>query len=79
MLSGYSSHWKEIGIHLGFHMSELDQIEAQPLLLSNAPSSYLRMMLSHWLQWGPGDERGSSGFATMETLCNALKKLAYLQ
>ena len=31
-------------------------------------------MLSQWLQWTPGDGRGSTGYATRESLHAALLK-----
>jgi hypothetical protein len=39
-----------------------------------APESYLGEMLSRWLQWAPGDGRGSAGFATRGSLQAALLK-----
>jgi hypothetical protein len=37
-----------------------------------APQSFLGEMLSQWLQWASGDGRGSTGFATRESLRAAL-------
>ena len=50
-------------------------IQANPMhstgdLLSN----YLSAMLSDWLQWAPGDARGSSCYATLESLKDAVDK-----
>ena len=42
------------------------------MLLMQAPESFLSEMLSQWLQWAPGDGRGSTGFATRESLRAAL-------
>ena len=42
------------------------------LFIQGAPRSYLRRMLSQWLQWGPGDGRGSAEFANKEALIAAL-------
>lgn len=47
-------------------------LEAKPLLLTGAPRSWLREMLSQWLQWAPGDGRGSMSIATLESLKAAL-------
>ena len=44
------------------------------MLLTQAPESFLSEMLSQWLQWAPGDGRGSTGFATRESLRAALLK-----
>jgi hypothetical protein len=44
------------------------------LMIQTPPNSYLREMLSQWLQWAPGDGRGSTGFATRGSLRAALLK-----
>ena len=31
-------------------------------------------MLEEWMQWAQGDNRGSTGFATLKDLKNALKE-----
>ena len=43
-----------------------------PWLLTEAPRSWLREMLTQWLEWAPGDGRGSTGYATKEALHAAL-------
>ena len=73
-LSTHSAKWKEIGSYLGFLPSELEDIQARPLLLATAPKSFLHAMLAEWLQWAPGDIRESTGFATLESLKEALNK-----
>ena len=73
-LSRHSAQWREIGIHLGFHPGELYNIQARPLLMSSAPKSWLEAMLSEWLQWAPGDGRGSKKHATLRSLRKALVK-----
>ena len=50
----------------------MENIENSPMLLMQAPRSFLREMLTQWLQWAPGDGRGSTGFATKESLRAAL-------
>ena len=53
----------------------MNNIQSNPMLmLQSPPASWLSEMLSKWLQWGPGDGRGSPGFATKEMLCAALLK-----
>ena len=42
------------------------------MLLMEAPQSWLGAMLSQWLQWAPGDGRGSTGYASKESLQAAL-------
>ncbi len=73
-LNLHSAKWREIGSNLGFLPSELDNIQARPLLLATAPKSFLHELLAEWLQWAPGDSRGSSDFATREYLREALNK-----
>ena len=43
-------------------------------LMVDAPKSYLSELLSKWLEWAPGDGRGSKDFATLEGLKDALLK-----
>ncbi len=71
-LAEHSAEWREIGTHLGFRPSELNEIQARPLLLNNAPKSWLSAMLADWLQWAPGDQRD---YATLEALSDALNKV----
>ena len=71
VLSPYAYKWKVIGQGLGFTPSELSTIEATPMLLPGAPVSYL---LASWMQWAPGDARGSRDYATMHSLCTAVSK-----
>jgi hypothetical protein len=59
---------------LGFKDQELDYIMSTPWLLTEAPQSWLRQMLTEWLEWAPGDGRGSIGFATKEALSGALQQ-----
>ena len=68
----HEAKWREIGTHLGFRQGELDVIQANPLLLSGAPKSWFSAMLIEWLQWAPRDSRGSTNFATLEDLKEAL-------
>jgi hypothetical protein len=49
------------------------------MLQFQAPLNYLREMLSQWLQWAPGDGRGSAGFATRESLRAALLRAKLAQ
>ena len=73
-LAESASSWRQIGMHLGFRSGELDNIQNNPFLLSQAPTSWVSAMLSQWLQWAPGDGRGSNSFATMEDLKVALNQ-----
>ena len=73
-LSKHASEWKLIGAALSFTPQELTCIESRPLLLATSPHSWLSEMLTQWLQWAPGDRRGSKDFATLEGLKDALFK-----
>lgn len=73
-LSQLAAKWDDIGRELGFKQGELDNIKDSPLLLSGAPLSWLGTMLSQWLEWAPGDSRGSRDFATLEGLKDALRQ-----
>ena len=72
-LSVHASAWREIGTYLGFNQGELNNIQANQFLSVNSPVSWLSAMLSQWLQWAPGDSRGSNSFATLEDLKSALR------
>ena len=75
-LTDYADRWQDLGTELGFKNTELVTIQANPmLLLQSPPKSYLRQMLSQWLQWAPGDARGSPDFANSLMLYNALLKI----
>ena len=74
ILRPHSSKWKPIGQGLGFTPTELSNIEATLSLLLGAPASFLDKLLADWLQWAPGDARGSRGYATMQSLSTAVSK-----
>jgi hypothetical protein len=72
-LKPHAAKWVDIGDALGFTEGEINIIQSNPVLMTqSAPKSFLREMLSQWLQWAPGDGRGSTGFATRESLRAAL-------
>ena len=73
-LAPYSYKWRKIGEGLCFTADELNNIEAKPNLNTEAPSSYLSAMLSDWWHWAPGDSRGSTSYATLESLRAAVDK-----
>ena len=39
-----------------------------------APQSWLSAMLAEWLEWAPGDKRGSDQYATLKALKEAVSK-----
>ena len=73
-LEGHATKWRDIGRALGFTEGEMDNIQSRPLLMQLAPNSWLGEMLTQWLEWAPGDGRGSTGFATKKALRMALLK-----
>ena len=75
-LEDYAAKWREIGGALGFSEGELNNIQANQMLLTQfPPMSYLKEMVSQWLQWASGDGRGSTDCATKESLVAALLKV----
>ena len=73
-LTKHAAAWKMIGTYLGFTQGELNNIQANQLLAMNSPVSWLNEMLFQWLQWVPRDSRGSTSFATLESLKAALNQ-----
>lgn len=73
-LNIHAAKWRDISTNLGFQQGELDIIEHTPLLLLGAPYSFLRTMLTKWLEWAPNDQRGSGQYATLEALKDAVSK-----
>lgn len=71
-LKKHASKWREIGINLEFLPGELSNISARPNLSEGAPVSLLGALLEEWIQWAPGDSRGSTDFATLESMKTAL-------
>ena len=69
-LKSHASKWMEIGTHLGFRHGNLLNIATNPLLLTNAPRSWLQAMLSEWLQRAPGDTRGSPSLDSLKSALN---------
>ena len=70
LLHNYSDKWFDIGLELGFAPSELNLIRNMPLLLNDAPVSYLTKLLSQWVQW-PTSEHPTK--PTVGMLCEALR------
>ena len=73
-LSHCALKWRDIGTNLGFLSNELDINEGNPTLPQGAPKSWLRAMLEEWLEWAPGDKRGSKSYATLHSLKSALRE-----
>lgn len=62
--------WRNVGVHLGFHSSELDIIERMPLLIPEGCPGYFREMLCQWLKWAPPNHPPP----TVLTLASALRR-----
>ena len=72
-LKQHADKWREIGTYLGFTQGELDYIQAGPLHLSQAPVSWLSEMIRKWLDWAPGDHRGSTQYANLESFQTSIR------
>ena len=72
-LTDHAAKWRDIGTHLGFRQGELHNIESKPSLQHGAPKSWLNAMLEEWLQWAPGDQRGSNQVPTLGGLKYAMR------
>ena len=72
-----AAKWREIGTHLKFQQNELEGIQARPLLISDAPTSWLSAMISEWMKWAPEDSRGSTNYANLEDLKFAVSKAGF--
>ena len=70
LLHNFSDKWNEIGLGLGFTPSELKQISGNPSLFMSAPASFLRELLSQWIQWPTKDH---SKQPTLGVLCETLR------
>ena len=70
LLHNFSDKWNEIGLILGFTQPELNQIKNNPSLFMSAPASFLRELLSQWVQWPTVDHVTKP---TLEALCNVLR------
>jgi len=63
-----STNWKVLGLALGFHMSELKEIEATVALTTGGPEACFTELLSRWLDWAP-----PKPFPTWRSLAEALR------
>ncbi len=66
--------WRKIATGLRFSAPEIDEIASSPMHLIGAPGSYMDAVIGEWIEWGPGDKRGSKDVATLEALKSALQK-----
>ena len=73
-LKTHAAKWRDIGTYLGFCQGELDTIASKPNIQQQAPVSWLSAMLAEWLEWAPGDERGSQNYAILSGLKSAVRE-----
>ena len=71
--------WRNLGSALGFSKKELENIDHKYIYKNYKKNSsfklqedHLHILLRYWLQWYPGDNRGSTSFATYTQLKTAL-------
>jgi hypothetical protein len=74
-LRSCAARWEQIAESLGFTYPEISIIEANPR--SRGPTSYLGNMIGDWLEWAPGDARGSEDYATLEHLQLAVSEAGF--
>jgi hypothetical protein len=67
-----AAKWKHIAQSLRFTYSEVSNIESNPRNMEL--TSCLDNVIGVWLQWAPGDDRGSKDYATLEHLQIAVSK-----
>ena len=72
-----ATKWDIIARYVGFHDYEIDSIKSNPTHLYGAPQSYLRPLLSQWVQFSPPDSRGSKDVATLEALKSAVDRAGF--
>ena len=63
--SDWFSNWRDLGYQLGFTADELEKIDQKH-------RKHLYYLLHGWVQWYPGDSRGSTKFPTYSGLQSAL-------
>ena len=74
-----STDWRTIGTHLGFKSGELDSIWARSIQNLEGVEGSFRIILEWWMEWIPGDHRGSVQAATLEALRDAVCRAGYGQ
>jgi aminoglycoside phosphotransferase len=74
-LHSCAAKWKQIAQSLRFTCSEILNIETCPRNMEL--NSYIDNVVGVWLEWAPGDARGSEDYATLEQLQNAVSKAGF--
>lgn len=68
-LTNVVSKWRDIGTHLGFSANEMDNIHQQN---SDNEQLCIKELLRQWLDWYPGDVRGSTSYPTYSRIQSVL-------
>ena len=76
-LNSCAYKWREIGTYLKFQQDELNNIQANQSLINGTPKSWLSAMISDWMEWAPGDSRGSTSYANLHDLKSAVSKAGF--
>lgn len=76
-LSTCAHKWEAIAISLRFKGDEIQSIKCDPLNISGGHEACLGVLLTKWLQWAPGDSRGSKNRATLQALKTAVSKAGF--
>ena len=69
LIHNFSDKWDLIGLGLGFIQPELNQISSNPSQIMSAPASFLKSLLSQWVQWPTVSHPRKP---TLRALCEAL-------
>ena len=69
---GVESAWQPIAVRLGFTIKEIDRIRNE-----EESGRHLFEMLNEWVQWYPGDRRGSTTFPIYSKLVTAIVETGY--
>ena len=69
--------WEMIAIGLRFTGDEIRSIKHDLMNITGGPRACLGAILTDWMQWFPGDTRGSKDRATLEALKTAVSKAGF--
>ena len=73
-LLSVAMRWRDIGSHLGFSDKEMDIIHQQK---TDNENQCLYELLDQWLEWYPGDSRGSTSFPTYSRIQKVLVDIGF--
>lgn len=76
-LTPCADRWEKIAIGLRFTSDEIRNIKYSLMNVADGPTACLGAVLADWIQWAPGDARGSIDRATLEALKTAISKAGF--